>query len=292
MGEICVVVDNHRLEPLLDNSDGASGSLRITTIRSGQTRALIEIKSRHGERTTLMYSLEVNDLPGDRPKMEVRGRIDSRALKLEFLLQDKVFHRATVELPRPRRTGWWVFVPAFLIVAAMLVLLLPRKGETPGESVSELSAPVTMTRPPSEATPEPPKEPRLQPAPAVNLAGEPADIAEQPVLRTVYFLPDRATLTAETRKRLDELLISLQDDKEWQIKITGHCAIAGTEKGRLDLSLKRAREVFAYLEAGGFSPETEPAVTGAGDDEPVTRDLDLQHLNRRVEITATIADSG
>ena len=126
MGEICVVVDNHRLEPLLDNSDGASGSLRLTTIKSGQSRALIEISSRSGGRTATLYSLQAESLPDDKPNMAVRGRIDARTLYLEFLLRDKIFHRATVKLPLLRRSAWWITVPVILVAAAILLLIVGR----------------------------------------------------------------------------------------------------------------------------------------------------------------------
>ena len=106
MGEICVVVDNHRLEPLLDDTSGAVGSLRLTTIEPGQQRAMIEIRSRRDDLTATLYTLEVADLPKEKPHLEVRGRLDSSTLSLEFLLQNKVFHRAKIKLPVSRRLRW------------------------------------------------------------------------------------------------------------------------------------------------------------------------------------------
>ena len=279
MGEICVVVDNHRLQPLLPDSDGASGSLRLTTIRSTQSRALFEIKSRIGDRTATLYSFEADGLPADRPRMEVRGRIDARTLSLEFLLRERVFHRAAVTLPATRPSAMWVLIPIVLVAAAVGLLLVPR----PGAPVSETIA---------QSPPAPPPEPSLEPASA-SLPAERSEVAVPSTLRlSVYFLPDDAALLPETRNLLDRLLASLGDAGGWRIEITGHCAIAGTEKGRIDLSLKRAHEVSVYLKAGGLSPETEPAVTGVGAARPVTLDPGLQHLNRRTEISAAKNDSG
>lgn len=280
MGKICVVVDNHRLEPLLDNSDGASGSLRLTTIRSGQKRALIKIIKRSGRRTVTLYSIEAEGFQEDKPDMEVRGRIEARSLILDFLLRDKVFHRATVKLSDPRRTAWWVFIPAILAAAAILLLLLPRPAKTTSEAVDETPPPVSAAKAPPPQTPE------------SSGAGAQPDIKQVLLSLTVYFRPDDATLTGGTRILLDGLLASLGEEADWRIEITGHCALAGTEKGRIELSLMRARAVLSYLAAGGFAPEREPEITGVGSLEPVTRDPLLQHLNRRVEITAKAEGSG
>ena len=68
------------------------------------------------------------------------------------------------------------------------------------------------------------------------------------------------------------------------ITISGHCATAGTEKGRLALSQDRARAVYEALAAAGWKPKTATAVEGFGDERPATRAEDRQALNRRVEI--------
>jgi outer membrane protein OmpA-like peptidoglycan-associated protein len=279
MGEICVVVDNSRLEPLLDNSDGALGSLRLTTIKSGQKRALIEIRSRSGSRSVTLYSIEAVGLPGDKPDMAVRGEIDARTLNLEFLLKGKVFHHATIKLPAPRRMAWWILIPATLVAAALLLLLLPRPAVTSNETTYIAPPPVTTVEALPDHTPKP--------------AATPVQSEITPVVlsQTIYFLPDDATLISGARNLLDELLASFGEETEWRLEITGHCALAGSEKGRTDLSWMRAREVFSYLSTAGFIQEMEPEINGVGGNQPVTHDPELQHLNRRVEITASATAS-
>ena len=68
------------------------------------------------------------------------------------------------------------------------------------------------------------------------------------------------------------------------MSITGHTALAGTERGRYDLSEQRARTVYRYLQTAGWDAAGEVLVRGVGGEAPVTRDPERQELNRRVEI--------
>ena len=67
--------------------------------------------------------------------------------------------------------------------------------------------------------------------------------------------------------------------------ITGHCALYGSETGRLRLSRRRVENVVAFFHENGWSPAMAPEIVGHAGKDPVTVKAAEQNLNRRVEIT-------
>lgn len=133
---------------------------------------------------------------------------------------------------------------------------------------------------------ETPEEPEA-PEPPVSPAIEPQE-------RTVYFTADSARITSETRASLRELAEELneflRDGAEMEVlRLHGHTAIAGPERGRLRLSEQRAEnvhDVLVSLELPVAEHELEELdIRGYGSGSPVTHDPEKQHRNRRVEIT-------
>ncbi len=110
----------------------------------------------------------------------------------------------------------------------------------------------------------------------------PAAYLEQTV--TIYFTPESSILTAPARERLEEILPFLLENPSRPVTINGHCALYDSEASREKLSLERAAKVAGFFRQRGWKPDTEPKVRGFGGKEPVTRNWDEQHLNRRVEI--------
>ena len=84
---------------------------------------------------------------------------------------------------------------------------------------------------------------------------------------------------------LDEFLDDFEGVSDLPLSIVGHCALFGTEQGRTDLSLRRAQAVSNYMKNRGRLPESPDEIIGMGGKQPVSREIALQHLNRRVEIT-------
>jgi outer membrane protein OmpA-like peptidoglycan-associated protein len=112
--------------------------------------------------------------------------------------------------------------------------------------------------------------------------------AEPPLPQTealVYFEPNRTRLTDGARRELDELASVLRANPEVTVSIIGHTALYGTEEGRMEISQGRAQGVASYLRSRGWEPAGEPSIQWVGSQDPVTRDRDEQHLNRRVEIS-------
>lgn len=118
----------------------------------------------------------------------------------------------------------------------------------------------------------------------------------QPVLppelsQRVYFTPNSSQLTETARQRLSEFTQELRKYEGVQLVIEGHCALYGTEQGREELSRERARQAAQYIQNLSWSPEQPPVVRGLAGQDPVSRDSEKQHLNRRVEITVLPPDS-
>ena len=100
----------------------------------------------------------------------------------------------------------------------------------------------------------------------------------------LYFTPNSAALSSVTLESLENVLSFLLDYPSLHVMITGHCAIAGTEAGRREISVSRAANVEEWLRRGGWNPEYPPQVKGEAGNFPLTRDPDNQEINRRVEI--------
>jgi outer membrane protein OmpA-like peptidoglycan-associated protein len=102
---------------------------------------------------------------------------------------------------------------------------------------------------------------------------------------TVYFSPGRAALTDEALAKLDEILPILMKNQDKKVIITGHCALYSNEEARRQLSSMRSKNVYWYLRDNGWKPGKKPDVSGQGGLQPISRDPEYQHLNRRVEIS-------
>lgn len=109
---------------------------------------------------------------------------------------------------------------------------------------------------------------------------------QPPILEsgTIYFEPDTSFLTPAAKEKLAKLAMELRPYEGPQVRIRGHCALYGTERGRIELSRQRAREAYSYLREAGWRPQSPPKITGMGGKEPVTTDEHRQYLNRRVEV--------
>jgi outer membrane protein OmpA-like peptidoglycan-associated protein len=157
-------------------------------------------------------------------------------------------------------------------------------GEAAGGTEAE--GPTAPPREPSSEEPTPQEPVREEPA-TEEPSSEAAAAAPQEREWTVYFNPDNAALTSNARDELATIAEFLKDHPRASVSIEGHCALYGTEQGRLDLSKDRARNVYQFLLQNTWSPEEKPEIEWFGAKQYVTRDRERQHLNRRVEIEIT-----
>lgn len=311
MSAICVVVDGKRQEKLLKTENGASGSLALTTLEPDQETARIQILNTDDKVSQHLYTLVIEEVPHPRPALDVRGRISDDTLHLEFDLDGETFHTKDIHLHDRRGRRWLMLIPAALLVAVIapflysLTTVAVANEQTTGEKPAEVAVEETAEDSTDEAEAADEQEggedtsvegERVADASETEgtdtsadagaaEAEETAEATVQAISETVYFEPDLAILTEETKATLQTLVTQLSSSS--RLEFVGHCALAGTEKGRVELSVERARAVSNFLRDLGWDPETEPSVTGLGGREPITTDQNLQHLNRRVEITTT-----
>ena len=100
----------------------------------------------------------------------------------------------------------------------------------------------------------------------------------------VYFDFDKSFIREEGKEKLDELVGTLSDSKEYEIEVGGHADAIGTNQYNMGLSERRAQSVVKYLLSKGvtnayvssnYYGEEQPAVPNTS---PANR-----QLNRRVE---------
>lgn len=104
-------------------------------------------------------------------------------------------------------------------------------------------------------------------------------------LGDVLFETDRAELKPGATRGLDQLAEALRTDDRGSVAIEGHTDATGSREHNVDLSLRRAQSVQAYLVGRGVSPQRISA-RGLGPDFPVADNASAggRLQNRRVEV--------
>lgn len=102
--------------------------------------------------------------------------------------------------------------------------------------------------------------------------------------RVVEFVTDRAELTPDSRRLLDEMAAVLRQYPDANISIDGHTDSRGRDAYNLELSQRRANAIRSYLTGLGIAAERLTA-TGYGETRPIrTNDTPAgRAANRRVE---------
>ncbi len=312
--KIYVQIENKSLIPFFDLDKDSFRELNLTTIQDYQRTAIVTLYTRDSAGLDVQikqYSIKpIPKAKAGVPKIGLTTRKHGyRKIGIELSLNGKQVIADRIRLPGAGRPLWILLL--ILLLALLLALLLGLGGyllfahsraDAPSSPAVRTQVPRASTvrsEPPSPAPSGPPagqaapSEPGV--SPAAEGAPEPADSAEkqeespspavpaQPLEEVLYFTPDSAVLTAETRSELDRLVSELRRYPAARIEINGHCAPHGTEQGRQELSELRAQGVADYLRQRGIDLETAE-VRGLGAREPVSMADDKQHLNRRVEI--------
>ncbi len=326
---IAVEVDHTRYATFANPGDREQRSIELTTIEPNQKRAVVRLFLFRGESRRLLTSFDLQELPrgGEKPLITLaaqRGR--GSRMRFRIYVNNRLTGDQTVRVPRDKKP---LLVAALAAAALALLLwgglglarsvFAPSVAEAPErdapaeepeeEEAAEPAGPSPAAEAPERDAPadepeialevederetqiaaeedETPEEPEA-PEPPVSPAIEPQE-------RTVYFTADSARITSETRAALralaEELNEFLRDGAEMEVlRLHGHTAIAGPERGRLRLSEQRAEnvhDVLVSLELPVAEHELEELdIRGYGSGSPVTHDPEKQHRNRRVEIT-------
>ncbi len=252
---------------------------------------------------------------------ELKG---SKRLALTLSYGGQTLHSGVVSLKGHLRSkAVWLLLPAALVAAGIILFVTfsppktppegaPGKPEAAEETAAEETAAdevEAVEREPAEE--EPAEEEAAGPeeaeaeqtrestgemtvetgegeAPSREAPPEEPPAAE-PVTETVtvYFEPNRSRLIDEARETLGALLSLLEEFEELSVRIEGHCALRGSESGRIELSDERSAAVRRYLRDAGWVPDSAVEVEGFGGRRPATLSEEDQYLNRRVEITVT-----
>ena len=101
----------------------------------------------------------------------------------------------------------------------------------------------------------------------------------------ILFDTDRADLKPAAKTNLASLATSLQNNPQTNILIVGHTDNTGGDAHNMDLSVRRAQAVKAYITANSVAA-SRLTVQGKGESEPIADNttLDGRTQNRRVEV--------
>lgn len=150
-------------------------------------------------------------------------------------------------------------------------------------------------RPPAPAVAQAPMAEGVKPAPAAaplipekltqEIITRAAATQEPVVMKNVLFDLDQADLRAGSRAELENLIQLLHQNPDLNLEIRGHTDSTGSYEYNIDLSLRRALAVHAYLiHQGGIDPR-RLRCAGWGEVEPIADNgtAEGRQLNRRVE---------
>lgn len=317
--ELAVEIDNSRLVAFTPIAAETRGSIELIPIEPGQKRAIVRVFAVSGERREQLTSFDVEPLPhpSDRkPYLRLTARIDNdKRLRLRLDAENRLVERREIRIRRylggPSPLGVVAALLLLLLVGAAAVYLTtqqPRSdgredggeaaegGEAEGAAAAGTAAAPEAddggrtdgaeSRPAAGGTGETDAEDTTETAAADasddSSASPDEELAE--LTWTVYFQPDRADLTAETRDVLDQVAEELSRGESIRVDLVGHTALFGTEQGRVELSRERARRVAEFLRNRLERESVTFETTGVGGSRPVTEERDRQHLNRRVQI--------
>ncbi|MDB5495581.1 MAG: outer membrane protein [Phenylobacterium sp.] len=104
----------------------------------------------------------------------------------------------------------------------------------------------------------------------------------------VYFAPDQAELTPESRMVINQAASGAAACKVIGVEVVGLADAAGAPAANLELSKRRAQSVAAALTANGV-PTADFKVSGAGQAGATTADGKTAPLRRRTEVTLHLA---
>ena len=144
-----------------------------------------------------------------------------------------------------------------------------------------------------EAAPEPEPEPEPQvvtvteptpPPPPIKKAVEVITLVIEPI----HFATDSATLTADARSQLDDIVQLLNTYPQVKLHIVGHTDSRASDDYNMALSLRRAKAAFDYLIEKGIERK-RLSYEGRGEREPVAdnRTKEGRAKNRRTEFHPT-----
>ncbi len=122
-----------------------------------------------------------------------------------------------------------------------------------------------------------------------KIFGEALSAQPEPPLRfLLYFMSGTTEMTAESQRRIPDILgaIEAHKSRDISISIVGHTDRVGSREANYKLGLERADSIKAILVSNGIDPSVIE-VASHGEDNPLvkTEDKVAEPRNRRIEIT-------
>ncbi len=128
-------------------------------------------------------------------------------------------------------------------------------------------------KPPKVVTPPPEKPEELPPPVEItepDIRGE--EFVSLPELNTVYFEYDKASLTDEAKKILEQNAKFLLDNPQYEVLIEGHCCECGSNEYNLGLGQRRSTTIREYYILLGI-PGDKIATISYGEEKPVYKNV-------------------
>jgi len=171
-----------------------------------------------------------------------------------------------------------------ILGASLLLVGCPRK---PGVQTGELGATAPEGKMSEEtiAKRAPIQEAPVTPGPGVREGGPGTATTEGP-LKDVFFDFDKAILSNEAKKSLDDNTKWLKANPAVRIVVQGHCDERGTTEYNLALGEHRAKAVRDYLVAGGIDTKRISTIS-YGEERPFAlgHDESAWKWNRRSHLS-------
>jgi len=302
--KIGIEIKGQRYVKLFNLDKAYKNQLLLTTISNFQKRAIIKIFLFYNNKKETIDAIEIKNIPlqeAGSPTIKLFGEFDGeKTLFLKVMLNNKIYAERNINLksylPKKRRS--LILIPTLLIIV-VVIIFIGLRSRFIGRNINifklettslQKELPEIHTEKPEEVTKNIEREKAQKKEIEENKTekrikkSEVIPFQKQIKTEIVYFKPSRAFVSIPMKEKLDSILPLLSGNSNKSVKITGHCALYGTEKGRFKLSVSRAKNVYEYLRSVGWKPNKKPQVLGMGGEKPVTEDPDNQYLNRRVEI--------
>lgn len=181
--------------------------------------------------------------------------------------------------------GTTVLLQAVLVVALGLAVAGCPKQPEVGET--KPAGPAVASTPPRPSAGTGATEARVTPPPAprestVKATPTPPGGATASPLKDVFFDYDKALLTDDAKRALNEDLAWLKGNPRAQITVEGHCDERGTAEYNLALGDRRAKAVRDYLVAAGIEA-SRIRIVSYGEERPFVpgHDESAWRWNRR-----------
>ncbi|RKX79311.1 MAG: hypothetical protein DRP70_13225 [Spirochaetes bacterium] len=294
MGSLGIAIDGGRYVRIDSSPGDFPRTVKLRTLSSSQGKAKLDFCIFRKNGPIVRKSLLVEGLSGiGNSPAELKLSVQRTSYAL-WLIDVRIPDGSREQIRVRTGIGLWplIVLTALLVVFAawLLIPLTGGFGFSSGNKPPEVVLTAELTTDSAEKV-EAAEIPRVEEAAATVIAvpdvtdeSRTAALSALPVLpdlTTVYFQPESSALSRTARVELENLAKLIPENIS--LEIGGHCANYGTEKGRMALSLNRARVVTLFL-SERIPESVQLQIRSYGSFRPISDNPESQDMNRRVEI--------